>query len=194
MRVDCRLSLIERDVTAHAKHFVLTHGRDLPVHFALRIKPSQRRPIHRSNSGEMRARNVILLRELQQSGKSLVARVEDDLILFRWFLSAQQLNLHPGSFCLSGQLPTALHIRLLFLRTGTEHHSIGLFPKELRDELGLSAQTTCMSFGIEVGNYEQLRSAVRFFREKGSKVVDRIPPELYPGIDYAAHVQGIGGP
>jgi len=81
----------------------------------------------------------------------------------------------------------------VFLRSGTEHHCIGLFPKELRDELELSAHTTCMTFGIEVGSYEQLRSAVRFFKEKGSKVVERIPPELYPGIDYAAHVQDPDG-
>jgi predicted lactoylglutathione lyase len=50
-----------------------------------------------------------------------------------------------------------------------------------------------MTFGIEVGSYEQLRSAVHFFEEKGSKVVERIPPELYPGIDYAAHVQDPDG-
>jgi hypothetical protein len=45
-----------------------------------------------------------------------------------------------------------------------------------------------MTFGVEVGSYEQLRSAVHFFKERGAQVVERIPPELYPGIDYAAHV------
>jgi predicted lactoylglutathione lyase len=83
--------------------------------------------------------------------------------------------------------------RCVFLRAGTEHHSIGLFPKELRDQLELSAHTTCMTFGVEVGSYEQLRGAVRFFKEKGSKVVEHIPPELSPGIDYAAHVQDPDG-
>jgi catechol 2,3-dioxygenase-like lactoylglutathione lyase family enzyme len=78
--------------------------------------------------------------------------------------------------------------RCVFLRAGTEHHSIGLFPKELRQELELSAHTTCMTFGVEVGSYEQLRNAVRFFQENGAKLVERIPPELYPGIDYATHV------
>ncbi len=78
--------------------------------------------------------------------------------------------------------------RCVFLRTGTEHHSVGLFPKELRQELGLSSHTTCMTFGVEVGSYEQLRSAVHFCQERGAKLVERIPPELYPGIDYAAHV------
>jgi catechol 2,3-dioxygenase-like lactoylglutathione lyase family enzyme len=77
--------------------------------------------------------------------------------------------------------------RCLFLRNGTEHHSLALFPKELRQELGLSAHTSCMTFGTEVGSYEQLRNAVTFLKEKGVKFVN-IPPELYPGIDYAAHV------
>ena len=78
--------------------------------------------------------------------------------------------------------------RCVFLRVGTEHHSVGLFARELRQELGLSPHTTCMTFGTEVGSYEQLRSAVHFCKERGAKLVERIPPELYPGIDYAAHV------
>ncbi len=78
--------------------------------------------------------------------------------------------------------------RCLFLRNGTEHHSLGLFPRELRQELGLSAHTTCMSFGLELGSYDQLKSAVRFLKDKGAKLVNTIPPDLHPGIDYAAHV------
>ncbi|MGH7047825.1 MAG: VOC family protein [Stellaceae bacterium] len=76
--------------------------------------------------------------------------------------------------------------RCLFLRCGAEHHSLGLFPKELRGELGLSGGTTCMSFGIELGSYAQLREAVAFLKRKGVSFIDTIPPELYPGIDYAA--------
>jgi len=83
--------------------------------------------------------------------------------------------------------------RCVFLRNGTEHHSMGLFPKELRQELGLSAHTSCMTFGVEVGSYAQLRNAVQFFQEKGAKLVEGIPPELHPGIDYAAHVQDPDG-
>ncbi|MBI3801454.1 MAG: VOC family protein [Deltaproteobacteria bacterium] len=83
--------------------------------------------------------------------------------------------------------------RCVFLRNGTEHHSLGLFSRELRQELGLSAHTTCMTFGAEVGSYEQLRSAVHFFQEKGARLVEGIPPELHPGIDYAAHVQDPDG-
>lgn len=78
--------------------------------------------------------------------------------------------------------------RCVFLRCGGEHHSVGLFPKSLREELGLSAQTSSMSFGLQVANYRQLREAVAFLREHGVRVeTDVIPPELHPGIDYAAY-------
>jgi len=76
--------------------------------------------------------------------------------------------------------------RSVFLRCGTEHHSVGLFPKELRRTLGLSEHTTCMSFGVEVGSYAQLKGAVAFLKSHGVKFVDSIPPELAPGIDYSA--------
>jgi catechol 2,3-dioxygenase-like lactoylglutathione lyase family enzyme len=83
---------------------------------------------------------------------------------------------------------TALYrgARCVFLRCGAEHHSLALFPKELRRSLGLAEHTTCMSFGVEVGSYAQLRAAVAFLRERGVTFIDSIPPELYPGIDYAA--------
>ncbi|HZT06578.1 MAG TPA: VOC family protein [Chloroflexota bacterium] len=78
--------------------------------------------------------------------------------------------------------------RCRFLRCNTEHHSIGLFPKSWRDRLGLSAHTSCMSFGVQVANYQQLRDGVRFLREHGVRVeTNLIPPVLYPGIDYCAH-------
>jgi catechol 2,3-dioxygenase-like lactoylglutathione lyase family enzyme len=75
-----------------------------------------------------------------------------------------------------------------FLRCNTEHHSLGLFPKNLRERLGLSSHTTCMSFGIQLANYRQLRDAVDFLRDQGVRVeTELIPPDLYPGIDYSAH-------
>lgn len=78
--------------------------------------------------------------------------------------------------------------RCCFLRCNTEHHSLGLFPRNWRERLGLSSHTTCMSFGIQLANYEQLGNAVSFLREQGARVeTDLIPPELYPGIDYSAH-------
>jgi catechol 2,3-dioxygenase-like lactoylglutathione lyase family enzyme len=76
--------------------------------------------------------------------------------------------------------------RCRFLRCGAEHHSLALFPKELRSMLGLSEHTTCMSFGVAVGSYEQLRRAVAFLKAHGVTFIDSIPPDLYPGIDYAA--------
>jgi catechol 2,3-dioxygenase-like lactoylglutathione lyase family enzyme len=78
--------------------------------------------------------------------------------------------------------------RCLFLRCNTEHHSLGLLPLALRESIGLSPNTTCASFGIQLANYRQLREAVSFLREHGVRVeTDLVPPELYPGIDYAAH-------
>ena len=76
--------------------------------------------------------------------------------------------------------------RAVFLRCGAEHHSLALLPRELRSSLGLAPHTTCMSFGVEVGSYAQLREAVAFLKSNGVTLVDSIPPELYPGIDYSA--------
>jgi hypothetical protein len=72
------------------------------------------------------------------------------------------------------------------MRCGAEHHSLGLFPKELRGRLGLSPHTSCMAFGVELGSYAQLRAAVDFLKAHGVTFSDAIPPELYPGIDYSA--------
>lgn len=78
--------------------------------------------------------------------------------------------------------------RCVFLRVNTEHHSLALYPIALREQLGLSADTTCMSLGLQLANYRQLRDAVSFLRKQGIKITDGMPPELYPGIDYAAHI------
>ncbi len=82
--------------------------------------------------------------------------------------------------------------RAAFLRSGSEHHSLALFPKSLRAELGCSPHTSCMSFGVEVGTYQQLRNAVAFLKEHGVAFKE-IPTELHPGIDYAAYVQDPDG-
>ncbi len=78
--------------------------------------------------------------------------------------------------------------RCVFLRNGSEHHSLSLFPKALRSELGLNPDTSCASMGVEVGSYQQLRDAVRFLNKQGVPFTDAIPAELYPGVDYAAHI------
>jgi catechol 2,3-dioxygenase-like lactoylglutathione lyase family enzyme len=82
--------------------------------------------------------------------------------------------------------------RLVFLRHGAEHHSLALFPKALREELGCSPHTTSASFGIEVGSYSQLRNAVAFLKAHGVTFKE-LPEELRPGIDYVAYVQDPDG-
>jgi catechol 2,3-dioxygenase-like lactoylglutathione lyase family enzyme len=77
--------------------------------------------------------------------------------------------------------------RCLYLRQGTEHHSLALLPKALREPLGLSAQTSLMAFGLELGSYQQLKDAVRWLGERGVRRID-VPRELAPGVDYHAHV------
>ncbi len=75
--------------------------------------------------------------------------------------------------------------RCVFLRADTEHHSIGLFPIELRAALGLNDRTTLLTFGVQLGSYQQLRHSVAFLQEKGAKLVD-LPQDIHPGIDYFA--------
>ncbi len=82
--------------------------------------------------------------------------------------------------------------RCLFLRVNTEHHALALYPVALRAHLNLSGHTTCMSFGIQLASYKQLRDAAAFLTEHGAHQVE-VPPELYPGIDYAAHFQDPDG-
>jgi catechol 2,3-dioxygenase-like lactoylglutathione lyase family enzyme len=77
--------------------------------------------------------------------------------------------------------------RCLYLRANTEHHSLALYPVALREKLGLSPHTTSMSLGLQLANYRQLRDAVNFFKQNGARFAD-VPPDFYPGIDYAAHV------
>jgi hypothetical protein len=52
----------------------------------------------------------------------------------------------------------------------TEHHSIGLFPLELRSALGAGDHGTLLAFGVQVGSYEQLRAAKTFLENRGVKL------------------------
>jgi catechol-2,3-dioxygenase len=83
--------------------------------------------------------------------------------------------------------------RCVYLRCGTDHHTIGLFPLALRGELGLNPKTTLMSVGVQVATYAQLKDALPFLRGKGLRFIDSIPGDLHPGIDYAAHAVGFDG-
>jgi catechol 2,3-dioxygenase-like lactoylglutathione lyase family enzyme len=77
--------------------------------------------------------------------------------------------------------------RCVFLRANTEHHTIALYPIELRASLGLRADSTTLAVGFQVGSYRQLCDARAFLAERGATFVD-VPAELHPGIDYAFHV------
>jgi catechol 2,3-dioxygenase-like lactoylglutathione lyase family enzyme len=83
--------------------------------------------------------------------------------------------------------------RIVYLRSGTDHHTFVLADKALRSLLGLSEHTSCLSIGLEVGSYSQLRAAVQHLVDNGHKLVDNIPPELHLGIDYAAHLRDPDG-
>ena len=72
-----------------------------------------------------------------------------------------------------------------FLRCGTEHHALALYPMELREELGLTNWSSCMSFGMRVNDYTQLRDAIAFLERNGVEI-RYLPPELSTGIDYSA--------
>jgi catechol 2,3-dioxygenase-like lactoylglutathione lyase family enzyme len=77
--------------------------------------------------------------------------------------------------------------RCVFLRANTEHHTIALYPVELRASLGLRADSTTLAFGFQLGTYRQLRDARAFLAQRGARFVE-LPAALHPGIDYALHV------
>jgi catechol 2,3-dioxygenase-like lactoylglutathione lyase family enzyme len=80
----------------------------------------------------------------------------------------------------------------VFLRHGGDHHSLALYPRELRSVLGLSEHTVVASLGMEVGTYRQLRDAVSYLSAHGSKLID-LPASFSTGIDYAAHLKDPDG-
>jgi catechol 2,3-dioxygenase-like lactoylglutathione lyase family enzyme len=77
--------------------------------------------------------------------------------------------------------------RCVFLRAGTEHHSLALYPIELRERLAASPHTTCLSFGLQLASYRQLRDAVAYLKERGVRV-DELPGALTPGIEHSVLV------
>lgn len=75
--------------------------------------------------------------------------------------------------------------RCVFLRAKTDHHDLALYEEGVGEELQLASESYCMSFGVRVYNYRQLRAAIRFLEEKGV-TIRYLPPELTPGMDYTA--------
>ncbi|MEI9889183.1 MAG: VOC family protein [Rhizomicrobium sp.] len=76
--------------------------------------------------------------------------------------------------------------RCFFLRASTEHHSMALYPEAVGKILDLSPHSLCLSFGLRVNDYRQLKDAVRFLKDNNVQVRE-LPPELSPGIDYSAY-------
>ena len=78
-------------------------------------------------------------------------------------------------------------LRCVLLQANTEHHSIGLYPVELRERLGLSEHSTTFSVGMQLGGYRELRDARTFLLDRGLREV-KLPPELFPGLPRAFRV------
>ena len=57
----------------------------------------------------------------------------------------------------------------------------------MRPLLDLDIRSTCLSFGVQLGSYRQLRDALPYLQGRGRKIVE-LPAALRPGIDYAAYV------
>jgi catechol 2,3-dioxygenase-like lactoylglutathione lyase family enzyme len=83
--------------------------------------------------------------------------------------------------------------RIVFLRSGAEHHTFVLADKELRSQIGLSEHTSCLNIGMQVGSYSQLRAAVQHLLRQGHTLVNGVPQELHLGVDYAAHFRDPDG-
>jgi catechol 2,3-dioxygenase-like lactoylglutathione lyase family enzyme len=83
-------------------------------------------------------------------------------------------------------------LRCVLLRAGTEHHSVGLYPIELRERLQLSSHSTTFAIGMQVGGYRQLRDARTYLLGHGMTEVT-LPPELFPGMPRAFRVRDPDG-
>jgi catechol 2,3-dioxygenase-like lactoylglutathione lyase family enzyme len=77
--------------------------------------------------------------------------------------------------------------RCVFLRNNTEHHSLALYPVALRERLGLRPDSSCLSLGLQIATYRQLREAIQYLKENGCTVRE-LPPELFPGVGKSALV------
>ncbi len=74
----------------------------------------------------------------------------------------------------------------VFLRASNEHHSLALYPLELKGDLGIEAASTCAVLGFQVANYQQLRAVVEFLKDQNVPVFNA-PLAFNTGIDFAAH-------
>jgi catechol 2,3-dioxygenase-like lactoylglutathione lyase family enzyme len=73
----------------------------------------------------------------------------------------------------------------VFLRVDDEHHTLALYPCELRERFGFAAGS-----GFAVASYQQLVDAHRFLAQQpGVRLLD-LPAGLTPGVHYGFWVQG----
>jgi catechol 2,3-dioxygenase-like lactoylglutathione lyase family enzyme len=75
--------------------------------------------------------------------------------------------------------------RCVFLRAGTEHHLLALYPEAIAADLGLSPQSLCFSLGLRLHSYSALKRALKFLTASDVEI-RFLPPELFPGMDYTA--------
>jgi catechol 2,3-dioxygenase-like lactoylglutathione lyase family enzyme len=133
-----------------------------------------------SSSARFEVEGVLLHRPFRVTGHGPISLfVRDPVVSERFYTETLGF--------VRSETTTVLGHRCAFLRTGTEHHSLALLPEELRKELGVEFKSTVASIGVRLASYRQLRAAIQFLREKGWRFVD-LPGDLFPGIDYVAHM------
>jgi catechol 2,3-dioxygenase-like lactoylglutathione lyase family enzyme len=77
--------------------------------------------------------------------------------------------------------------RCVYLRCGTDHHCIGLFPVALRREARPQSRDHADEHRHAGRNLQAAEGCDRLPAAEGAAVHYSIPFELHPGIDYAAH-------
>lgn len=73
--------------------------------------------------------------------------------------------------------------RCALLRCTNEHHSLGLYPLAMREQLGLSSHSTLFSTGLQMRSYRQLRDAITFLQDRRVEIRP-FPAGLAPGVDF----------
>lgn len=82
---------------------------------------------------------------------------------------------------------------IVYLRHGTEHHSLVLVEKSIREMFQLSDHSSNFAMGMEVGTYRQLVEAREFLTEQGYTERADLPAELHLGMDYVTYFEDPDG-
>ena len=75
---------------------------------------------------------------------------------------------------------------IVHLRNNTEHHSLTLADIGLRSEMELPTHSTCLSFGLQLGSYRQLKDAIDYLEAAGVEIRE-VPNALGNGMHYTAY-------